>query len=62
MGLVLGDHTHPANAGVDAVGEHEIDDAELAAEMDGGLGAIVGQLLQATTTSPCEHQGHTLIQ
>ncbi|MNQ60437.1 hypothetical protein D3C85_747160 [compost metagenome] len=62
VGLVLGDHTHPANAGVDAVGEHEIDDAELAAEMDGGLGAIVGQLLQATTTSPCEHQGHTLIQ
>jgi hypothetical protein len=30
--------------------------------VDGGLGAVIGQLLQAAAPSPCEHQGHTLIQ
>ncbi len=62
VGLVLGHHTHPADAGVDAVGEHEVDDTEFAAKVDGGLGAVIGQLLQAAAPSPCEHQGHTLIQ
>ncbi|MNZ99374.1 hypothetical protein D3C78_1186940 [compost metagenome] len=62
VGLVLGHHTHPADAGVDAVGEDEVDDAELAAEMNRRLGAVVGQLLQAAAASPCEHQGHTLVQ
>lgn len=42
VGFVLGHDTDPTNAGVDAVGEHEIDNAEFAAEMDGRLGTVVG--------------------
>ena len=60
--LVLSEHADPPHPRVHAVGEHEIDDPELAAEMDGRLGAVVSQLLQATAASPREHQGHTLIQ
>ncbi len=42
VGFVLGDDTDPADAGVDAVGEHEIDDAEFAAKMHRRLGPVVG--------------------
>ena len=45
--LVLGDHADAADAGVQAVRRGEIDDAEFAAKVDGGLGAGGGQIFQA---------------
>ena len=57
MGLVLGNHADTADAAVDAIGEREIDDAELAAKVHGGLGPAVGQLLEARAASTGEHQG-----
>src|SRR5262249_43176783 len=38
--LVLGEDIHAAQVGVDAVGERDIDDAVVAAEGHGGLGAV----------------------
>ena len=38
--------------------KREIDDAELAAEIDRRLGAAVGQILQSAATPSCEHQRH----
>jgi len=45
--LVLREDRDLADAGVHAVGEHEVDDAELAAEGGGGLGAVLGEIAQA---------------
>jgi len=45
--LYVGDHADPAQAGVHAVGEREVDDAELAAKVHRGLGAYVGEVAQA---------------
>ena len=56
MGFVLRDHTDAADAGVHAVGEREIDDAELAAEIDRRLGAGVGQLFQARAPATSQDQ------
>jgi hypothetical protein len=55
--LVLRDHRHAPDAGVQAVRQREVDDAELAAEVHGRLGAPVGQLLQAGAASAGQHQG-----
>ena len=41
--LVLGEDVDVAQIGVDAVGEGDVDDAVLAGEGDGGLGAIAGE-------------------
>src|SRR6516225_11050739 len=51
--LVLGQDADPPDARIEAVRQREVDDAKLAAEEHGGLGAPVGQLLQpaAATTS-----------
>src|SRR5258706_564455 len=57
MRLVLGADIDPANARIDAVGEREIDDAELARERDRGLRAPVGELLQARAAPPGEYHG-----
>src|SRR5690606_5976483 len=46
-----------ANARVDAVGQREVDDTELAAKVERRLGAPVGQLVQARATSAGEDQG-----
>ena len=45
--LVLGGDVDAAEAGVHAVGEREIDDPVRAAEVDGGLGPLLGQREQA---------------
>ena len=42
-GLVLGEDVDVAQVGVDAVGEGDVDDAVLAGEGNGRLGAIAGQ-------------------
>ena len=46
MRLVLREYADATNAGVDAVGEREIDDAELAAERHRRFGVPSGQILQ----------------
>src|SRR5690349_1024064 len=46
MRLVLREDRDVAHARVHAVREHEVDDAEFAAEVRRGLAAMVGQLLE----------------
>jgi choline kinase len=47
MRLVLRHHGDAADPRVDAVRQHEVDDAELAAERRGRLAAVIGQVLEA---------------
>ena len=47
--LVLRENVDPAQVGIDAIGECDIDDAIYAAEGDRGLGAIAGQRVEAFT-------------
>ena len=56
--LVLGGDADAADAGVERVREREVDDADLAAEVDRGLGAAVGQLLEPAAAAAGEHVGH----
>ena len=58
VGLVLRGDADAANAGIQRVRQGEIDDARLAAEIDGGLGALVGELHQPAAASAGEHIGH----
>ena len=58
MRLVLGRDADAADAGIDRVGQREIDDPGLAAEIDRGLGAAIGQFLQAAAASAGQHIGH----
>ncbi len=58
--LVLGGHGDAADAGVQRVGQGEIDDAELAAEEHGRLGAHVGQFEQPAAATAGQHIGHGL--
>lgn len=55
--LVLRGDADVADARIDAVGEGEIDDVELAAEGHGGLGAPVGQLLEPAAAAAGKHDG-----
>ena len=56
MRLVLRGDADAADAGVDAVGQREVDDAELAAERHRRLGAPVGELLQPAAAAPGQDQ------
>jgi len=56
--LVLRGHPDAADAGVQRVGQREVDDAGLAAEGHGGLGAPVRQLHQAAAAAARQHIGH----
>ena len=56
--LVLGGHADAADAGVERVGQREIDDARLAAEIHRRLGAPVGQFHQAAAAPAGQHIGH----
>ena len=56
MRLVLGQHADPAYARIDAVRQREIDDPELAAEVQRGFGAPVGQLVQPRPMAAGENQ------
>src|SRR4029077_18360789 len=49
-----------ADAGVQAVGEREIDDAEFPAEGDGGLGAPFREWPEARAAAAREHHGERL--
>lgn len=56
--LVLGGDGDAPDPGVQGVRQREIDDPALAAEVDGRLGASVGQFLQAAPASPGEDESH----
>ena len=47
LGFVLGQHRDLANAGIDAIRQHEIDDAELSAERRGRFAAMLRESLEA---------------
>ena len=58
VGLVLSGDRDAANAGIESVREREVDDPRLAAEIDRGLGAPVGELEQAAAAPAGQHVGH----
>ena len=60
VGLVLGRHADAADAGVDRVGQREIDDPALAAEVHRRLRPPVRQLLQTPAPPPGEDESHRL--
>ena len=60
VGLVLCEYAHFANAGVDAVRQGEVDNAELTAKGDRWLGAPHGQLFQPGAASSGQHQGQSI--
>src|SRR5437016_330476 len=54
--LVLGQDGDPADVRIEAVRQREIDDAELAAKENRGLGAAVGQLFQPAAAAAGEDE------
>src|SRR5690606_27066103 len=56
--LVLREHADPAQARVHAVGQREVDDAELAAEVHRRLAADVGQVHEAAAATAGQQQYH----
>ena len=56
VGLVLGQDAYPANTRVHAVGQWEVDDAELAAERRRRLRSPQGELPEAGTSAAGEDQ------
>ena len=60
VSLVLRRYGDAADAAVERVRQGEIDDSELAAEIDGRLGADVGQLHQPAAPATRQHIGHGL--
>ena len=55
--LVLREHAHPSQAGVDEVRQHEVDEAIRAAEWDGRLCAICGEGHEPLALAAREHHG-----
>src|SRR5581483_1289449 len=60
MRLVLGRDSDATDAGVHGVREREIDDARLAAKVDGRLGAPVGELHQPAAAPAGEYEGQSV--
>ena len=58
MRLVLGRDADAPDAGIERVGQREIDDARLASEMDRRLGPPFGQFQQTAALAAGEHIGH----
>ncbi len=56
--LVLGGHRDAPDAGIERVGEREVDDARLAAEVDGRLRAPLGELHEARAAATGQHVRH----
>ena len=56
--LVLGGDADAADAGVQRIGQREINDPALAAEIHRRLGADVGELLQPRAAAAGQHIGH----
>jgi len=55
--LVLGQHTDFADAGIDAIGQREVDDAEFTPEEHSRLCTPPRQFMQARTAPSCQDQG-----
>ena len=62
LGLVLGGDEDLPEAGVDAVGEREVDDPVGAAEGDRGLGAVAGQGIEPLARAPRQEHRHDVAQ
>ena len=60
QGLVLGEHPHGVNAGVDAVGQWEINDAVFAAEGHRRLGGVLREHVQAAPLAAGQKHGNAL--
>ena len=58
MGLVLRRDRDAADARIQRVGKREIDDAGLAAEIDGRFGAPIGEFEEAGPAPSSQHVGH----
>ena len=54
VGLVLGDHAHTTDPGVDAVRQRKVDNAELATKANRRLGDLLGECPQSAALSSCE--------
>ena len=59
-GPVLGQDAHSVDAGVGAVGQGKVDDAEFTAEGNGGLGHGAGEDIQAAALSASQQHSDTL--
>ena len=60
MGFVLGGDADAANTGVDRIGQCEVDDARLAAEIDRRFGAAFGQFGQTAAAAARQHIRHRI--
>ena len=58
QGPVLGEDTYGVDAGIDAVGEREINDAVFAAEGDGGLCHVAGEGVETAALSSGQQHGY----
>ena len=56
-GLELREDEDPVDAAVDAVGDRDVDEAIFAGERHGGLGAVVGERLEARAATATEDDG-----
>lgn len=56
---VLGQNPHSVNAGIDAVGEREVDDAVFAAEGEGWLCNVLGQRVEPAALTAGQQHGDT---
>ena len=61
QGLVLGEHTHRLDAGVDTVGQGEVDDAVFAAVGNCRFGNLAGQRVQTAALAASEQHGDTFL-
>ena len=61
QGLVLGQNAHGVNAGVDAVGQGEVDDPVLPAEGNGRLGGVLRQDVQTGALATGQQHGDTAL-
>ena len=61
MRFVLCQHANPSDIGVKAIGKGEVDDAELAAKRNSGLGPPIGQYTQAAASPSSQHEGKRVV-
>ena len=60
QGLVLGEYAHGVDAGVNAVGQREINDAVLAPKGNRRLGGVLGEHVQAAALAAGQEHGDAL--
>ena len=60
-GVELRQHVDAVQAAVDAVGERDVDQPVLSGDRDRGLGAILGQWIEARPLAAAQHQRHDVL-